>query len=276
LNYKTQGQNVAGKLVPIEDSTHVVRRSGIKTLLHVNLIVQAGENDTEDSSVEYFENWDGKIHKNFTVGEGNRRPMGTIWDTETENLRDDYNQLLGFRVVDYSREGKCPKTLTAWLAERQKQNDPMTIEVVTYAGVPHLKLSFKLFGYYYYTYWFDTSRGYIMSRFEFQNADAKKIYSQGKAVVDKMEQVDGLWIPWKVTHTVGDPIASTDSYEVSKFSRAHLEDSKLEIEYPVGTWFWNTLEKKAYVVGKDGKITEEEIASPQRLPTTEATVTRAP
>jgi len=241
---------------PGEDGMFVIKRKGEKNLMTAHLTFHSTHGS---GSTSYQESWDGTIHKNLTMPDDKNLRSGAIWDNEARTLRMlSYNQMLGFRVPEKDKA----ETLPVWIADTLVNGqNPTTVEEARDHNTSLVKFSVTTNGYLHHSYWFDPTRDYMPTRYELNHADQTTVYARTEISVDEAKQVDGLWVPFKVSRvtTKGTgPIGGKFSYEVLAFNRGPVNDSDVDIQFPPGLTVTDTVKQKAYRVDKDGKLEEVE------------------
>jgi hypothetical protein len=239
-------------LLVVRNSRHVIR-SGRKMFEHV---AQTAE-DGKSTEVESFCAWDGERATIRTHWQDrNLYDSGMISDHEPKSLRQcGYHRMLGVRMPGQRAAGA---TLSEWFTlVAHKKESMCTVEMGVDAAKDMLVVKLVSNGLRTYTMWLDPAKDYMMLRF-IDDYVAKDGGRQTCSMeVTGSKQVEGLWVPTKVTQVDTTSVAPNDSsehrFEVTEFSREKSDAKDMEVVFPQGTHVVDNIKGTAFRVLKDGK-----------------------
>jgi hypothetical protein len=202
-------------------------------------------------NMEVTVNWDGKKAKGLVPPEFSRSKThkGEINPAENDNFSyRRLSELLGFRMR------LVPKSMPVaqWLREAIARD--ATLEATkALNGTTTLMRVVIQDQRWRREIWLDPARGFMIVRFV--NVYGKD-YMKGTLEVIDTQQIAGVWVPKKAIGTSGtyhDKEVTEVTHEVKDFAIGTLKEHDLDIDFPVGTRVFDSINNVAYVVGADGK-----------------------
>jgi hypothetical protein len=235
---------------PFGRSEYRERRADKATLFHIK---RFDETDPAKLKSEFDVSWDGS--RQLEYKREPKRQIGNVRDKQSDYVLEiDYDHMLGFR----RRWDGLP--VTKFLELNLGNDRPAvtgTVEVetapdssdqwlVATVKVPIVHVTVR--------YWIDPQRGFVLRRHEYAYERGRN-FNRFATVVNEVRQVDGLWVPAKVTQrasTSAVPDQSSDVYTLKTLRTGKVAPGDVQLVLPAGTQVVDFVENRAYEITEDG------------------------
>lgn len=235
---------------PFGRSEYRERRVGKATLFHIK---RFDETDSAKLKSEFDVSWDGS--RQLEYKREPKRQIGILRDKQSDYVQEiDYDHMLGFRrrwdgmpvakFLELNLGNDTPRlTGTVEVEKAPDSSDQWLVATVKFLDV-----------FLTERYWIDPQRGFVLRRHEY-------VYQKGRnfnrfvTVVNETRQVDGLWVPAKVTQrasTSAVPDQSSDVYTLKTLRTGKVAPDDVRLVLPAGTQVVDRVENRAYEVTEDG------------------------
>jgi hypothetical protein len=223
-------------------NTYVIRRSDDNFYACVRMLDQKGDTLSESRAT-----YNDAVQRNFFKARNDKIGRGGISAKEPPALRSlAFLQMLGSRVL-YDEDRL---SLLEWIKHAKSRGYELTVDTgdAIMPGAISLKVSRKTVSY---RYLFDPKRQFLpIAAYYEHEAGGSEIH------VEESREVDGLWVPVKVTRrTIIYSDRTTEGYYdyiATKFDRQRPSDDDMAVIFPPGLEVVDSIKRISYRVGKDG------------------------
>lgn len=229
------------------DLTWNIKRKSEKLFYEIEI------KNSKGHMMNYKATWDGSIGKTLLYDPDRKYNYdGIVTDSEDSNFTERaFNHILGLRLLDTGK-----KNLPEWFKVAQAKGQFIEIDMTNENGKLLIECT-AIFGDWTYQFFLDINRDFMPIRAEilYQTGEKGENYNSDSSFVTEANEVDGFWIPIKVTRNTGTSIidwVSEHTYVVSKFVRNKVKDEDFIINYPPGTRIGDRIKNVMYKVLPDG------------------------
>lgn len=163
--------------------------------------------------------------------------------TPAARIRHKQDNIVKFYLYGRLLDGGVGDDTVAYVTELLHGPKKISIDVDDVADGENIiiRTSWKHEGYTeHQKYWFDISRGFMLSRWECHGGYAENPFNRDDSLrVEEAAEFDGLWIPLRVTFVAGggDPrpdFATVSKVEVTEVAIGKVTGSDLAVVFPKG------------------------------------------